>query len=93
MVTKDSPFMSLSSLSYSDPWVRKNTFLDIEYLSNLLVGTAVTLTPAEIALINTELDNTLVQGNIDVTTALLEDALISPGDRFSAADLLNRETA
>jgi hypothetical protein len=44
--------------------------------------------------INKELDNTLVQGNNDVTTALLDDALIaSTSDKIAAALLLDIETA
>jgi hypothetical protein len=35
------------------------------------------ISAGEITRINTELDNTLVQGNGDVTAALLEDAILS----------------
>lgn len=85
----------LSSLSYTDAWIRGNTITDINYLSNLLIvwmgWSGPTITSAQSGQINKELDNTLVQWDTAVTQALLGN--ITCGTTSSAvANMLNIDT-
>lgn len=79
-----------SAFSYVDSWIRNNTISDIDYLSKLLSGN----TGIDTTRINTELDNTLVQGDPLTTQAMLIGSIpaYTSTDIITAASLLDADT-